>query len=195
MSSLSVRAGTKYPLIHVQDVKDGVLTGGGFKDETVRTAPDLTYVVYNSIPGASLYVNGSSSSTSKTFPTIAATTSIINNPDASTHNHNCYVILPAGEYEAEYSLGSDAAGYEVVGLYDLTADEWLSYPIAKAGSGNVSTGDVKCRFSITVESHIELATPPHYNTPSIIDLGYIVPVSTADGSLAANSELRIYKIG
>jgi hypothetical protein len=180
------------PTLHAQNVKLGsALTGGGFRDQTVETSPDLTYLAFNNIPGASLYVTGSTTSVGGTFPNNAATSSIINNPDGSTHKHECYVTLPAGEYYAEYQMCGDAAGQEAVGLYNLTNSSWIAFASTINGSGT-STGRQSARFSLSVTSNIELRTPIHYSTPAISDLGVLVAFN-ANG-LVSEAEFFIYKL-
>jgi len=180
------------PTIQVQNVKSGALTGGGFRDQTVETSPDLTFVSFNNISGASLYVSGSTSSTSGTFPDASKTGSIVNNPDGSTHRHVCYVTLPAGEYYAEFNMSSQASGTETVGLYNLTNSSWISYP--STVMTDAGTGILNARFTLGSTSNIELRAPSHYNTPTITDLGNLVVQTASSTGLVSEANLHIYKL-
>ena len=178
-------------MIHVQDVKDGTDSGngGGFLSTTVESSPDLTVVVYNDITGASLYVSGSTSSTTGEFPLPSATGSMLNNPDASTHNHLCYVTLPAGTYYVEWQLTSSPAGLMKVGIYNLTDSSWIIYPVTTGQAKAPNTG----KFTIASQSNIELRSPSHYTTVTNIDFGSANHFTSTE-TKAANSDFKIYKL-
>jgi hypothetical protein len=185
------------PMIHVQDVKDGRgagSNGAGWTSNSVETSPDLTYINFNSISGASLSVNGSISSTTRSFPLPSATGSVnVNNPNASTHNHVCYVILPSGEYYLElFGAYDQESGQENIGVYNLTDSSWVIHPINihQAGTGVA----ISCRFSLSTPSNIEVrgGIKAIGASPSAEDYGQLSIVDFP--SKLVNTDLKIYKL-
>lgn len=97
------------PLIWVRDVKD-TSVGGGYYGSTQGAwrVKDINRIMYNSISGASLTNDGTTSSAVGTV----GTQGIVNNPASGTHNASTHVTLPSGTYlcRAYAGLSPSASG-------------------------------------------------------------------------------------
>jgi hypothetical protein len=179
------------PVLHVQDVKAGDV-GGGFVDaaDTYYTR-DINRIVKNSITGATLTNDGTTSGTVGAV----GTQTIVNN-QSGVHVNSTYVTLPAGDYYYEISHYLDSNNsYDSTLLYDKTAAADLAYSgvtdyDASSGAGNLIRKG-SGYFSLSTSSNVDVRIAATSTQPTASAMGH--------GSLGSSNkvcylDLKIYKL-
>jgi hypothetical protein len=160
MPSLTTRSGNP-PQIIVYNAKDASCSGGGWADASIGVDQDLTGIQWNNITGASLTTvpDGGSPTTYTDIGNYGNPNNPINNPDTNTHNNNCYVTLPAGEYNVNLNSITSTQYFNKeasrIAIHNLTDDVEL-VPFVR-GTGNAIGGiDKTGRFVLTGTKNISL---------------------------------------
>jgi hypothetical protein len=194
------------PMIWVRDPKPIGIGGGYMQTSTDGTwyTKDLSHIVLNTLPGASLNVSGSVISGSNEYVDFA-TGSIVCNPSATIHHDNaCKVTLPTGRYyvtaEGGGSPGITGATYSVylVRLYNVTDDVEL------INLGSYNTG-YKVNTYKPLDTIIELSSTKEISyqctyfhdgtegsSPS--NMGRYVSGGPTTGAEEVNAELKFIKL-
>jgi hypothetical protein len=179
------------PVLHVQDVKAGDV-GGGFIDaaDTYYTR-DINRIVKNSITGATLTNDGTTSGNVGAV----GTQTIVNN-QSGVHVNSTHVTLPSGDYYYEIiSVVNVDNGTGTTILYDKTGTADLSYTephgYETLAGASISHRKSSGYFTLSSSSNVDVRSASSAVVANASGLGFNI---MGAGVKVCHLDLKIYKL-
>jgi hypothetical protein len=180
-----------YPVLWIQDRKNGGVGGGFMTTAGAFTTKDINYIAKNTIPGAGIKPDNTTLVTSIGYQAgDVGKAAIINSPTSGTDNQLSKIVLPVGEYYIQCEncyAGADGADVQRIRNVTDGSDDFITVnedgSISRKFSGYLTVSGSTKEFRLDVARNTA--------TDNVSAKG----AANTNMSICVHLDMKIYKIG